>query len=135
LIGTIDDEYTISVFGEGTGNYIDSLIFRRYLSNAGASEKIYTIKNDELLMKAVNELVKIFKPNGPTNFQFRKQNGNVYLLEINPRISSACSLRTKFGYNEPVLCVQHFLENKSYSIQNKKDGIAIRYIADKIIYE
>ncbi|MES2514149.1 MAG: ATP-grasp domain-containing protein [Bacteroidota bacterium] len=134
-VGTVDDEYTISVFGDGTGNYIDSLILRRYLSKAGASEKTYTIKNDELLMKAIKDLVKIFKPEGPTNFQFRKQNNKVYLLEINPRISSACSLRTKFGYNDPLFCIQHYLENKTYSIQDKKEGRAIRYIADQITYE
>jgi carbamoyl-phosphate synthase large subunit len=132
-VGTVDEEYTISVFGDGTGNYIDSLILRRYLSKAGASEKTYTIKNDELLMKAVKDAVEIFKPEGPTNFQFRKQNDKVYLLEINPRISSACSLRTKFGYNEPLFCIHHYLENGNYIFSDKKEGKAIRYIADKVI--
>ncbi len=134
-VGSIDEEYTISVFGDGNGNYIDSLILRRYLSIAGASEKTFTIKDDRKLMNAVNDLVEIFKPDGPTNFQFRKKNDIVYLLEINPRISSACSLRTKFGYNEPLFCIQHYLESKTYSIKNKKDGKAIRYIADHITYE
>jgi carbamoyl-phosphate synthase large subunit len=135
FVGSVDDEYTISVFGDGTGNYIDSLILRRYLSKAGASEKTYTIKNDELLMKAVNDLLEIFKPEGPTNFQFRKQEDKVYLLEVNPRISSACSLRTKFGYNEPLFCLQHYLFNKEYTYLEKTYGKAIRYISDKMIYE
>jgi carbamoyl-phosphate synthase large subunit len=134
-VGTVDDEYTISVFGDGNGDFVDSLILKRYLSKAGASEKTYTIEYDEVLMKAVKDLIEIFKPEGPTNFQFRKQNTKVYLLEINPRISSACSLRTKFGYNEPLFCIQHYLENKDYNIQVKKGGKAIRYIADHITYE
>lgn len=134
-VGTVDDEYTISVFGDGNGDFVDSLILKRYLSKAGASEKTYTIEYDEVLMKAVKDLVEIFKPEGPTNFQFRKQNTKVYLLEINPRISSACSLRTKFGYNEPLFCIHHYLENKDYNIQVKKGGKAIRYIADHITYE
>jgi carbamoyl-phosphate synthase large subunit len=134
-VGSVDEEYTISVFGDGDGDFIDSLILRRYLSNAGASEKTFTIKRDVLLMNAVEKLVKIFKPEGPTNFQFRKQNNSVFLLEINPRISSACSIRAKFGYNDPLFCIQHYLENKIYSNQDKKSGKAIRYIADKIVYE
>jgi carbamoyl-phosphate synthase large subunit len=134
-IGTDDEEYTISVFGDGNGNFIDKSMLRRYLSKAGASEKVFTVKEDKQLENAVKELVKIFEPEGPTNFQFRKQQDKVYLLEINPRISSACSLRTKFGYNDPLFCIQHYLENKIYSVQDKKDGKAIRYIADKIIYE
>lgn len=133
--GTIDEEYTISIFGDGQGNYIDSLILRRYLSIAGASEKTYTIKEDVELMKAVTDLVTIFKPVGPTNFQFRKQDGKAFLLEINPRISSACSIRTKFGYNDPLFSIQHYLENKQYTIQQKKQGKAIRYIADNVSYE
>jgi carbamoyl-phosphate synthase large subunit len=134
-VGTDDEEYTISLFGDGNGGFVDSLILRRYLSKAGASEKVFTIKEDSQLEKAVKELVKIFNPQGPTNFQFRKQQEKVYLLEINPRISSACSLRAKFGYNDPLLCIQYYLEDKTYSIQDKKDGKAIRYIADKVIYE
>ena len=134
FIGTIDEEYTISIFGDGQGNFVDSLILRRYLSKAGASEKTFTIKHDTALMEAVEALVSIFKPEGPTNFQFRKQEGKVFLLEINPRISSACSIRTKFGYNDPFLCVQHYLDNKTYAVQDKKEGKAIRYIADAIVY-
>lgn len=133
-IGSIDEEYTISIFGDGNGNYIDSIILRRYLSIAGASEKTYTVKEDLQLMKAVSDLVSIFKPVGPTNLQFRKQNGKAFLLEINPRISSACSLRTKFGYNDPLYSVQHYLENKRYTVQAKKQGKAIRYIADNVSY-
>jgi len=134
-IGTLDEEYTISAFGDGTGGYIDAFILKRYLSKAGASEKTFVILHDVELMESVNKLTKIFKPIGPTNFQFRKDGDKVYLLEINARISSACSIRTKFGYNEPMYCIQHYLENDSYTIQSKKSGKAIRYIADEIIYE
>ena len=134
-VGSIDEEYTISAFGDGNGNAIDLLILRRYLSAAGASEKAYTIEDSAPFIPAINELMKLFKPIGPTNFQFRKQQDSIYLLEINPRISSACSIRTKFGYNDPLLCIQHYLQNKKYQPINKLKGSAIRYIADKISYE
>ena len=134
-VGSINEEYTVSVFADGKGSYIDSYILRRYLSSAGASEKAFSIKNDSAIIKSVNTLVKIFKPEGPTNMQFRKIDNKVFLLEVNPRISSACSLRTKFGYNEPLYCLQHYLFNKEYIRTEKKFGKAIRYISDKIIYE
>lgn len=134
-IGSINEEYTVSIFGDGKGGYIDSYIFRRYLSSAGASEKTFSIKNDSAIIKTVNSLIKIFKPEGPTNMQFRKVENKVFLLEVNPRISSACSLRTKFGYNEPLYCLQHYLFRKEYILSEKKYGMAIRFIADKIIYE
>jgi carbamoyl-phosphate synthase large subunit len=134
-IGSNDEEYTVSVFGDGNGSYIDSYILRRYLSSAGASDKVFSIKHDIAIEKSVNEIVKIFKPVGPTNMQFRKSANKVFLLEINPRISSACSLRTKFGYNEPLYCLQHYIFSKQYLPTEKKFGKAIRYISDKVIYE
>lgn len=134
-IGSTDEEYTVSIFADGKGGYIDSYILRRYLSSAGASEKAFSIKHDSAITKSVDKLVKIFKPEGPTNMQFRKSDNKVFLLEINPRISSACSIRTKFGYNEPLLCIQHYLNNKNYILAEKKYGKAIRYISDHIVYE
>ncbi len=134
-IGSTDEEYTVSIFADGKGSYIDSYILRRYLSSAGASEKAFSIKHDNAITKSIDKLVKIFKPEGPTNMQFRKSDNKVFLLEINPRISSACSIRTKFGYNEPLYCLQHYLFNKEYTRTEKKFGKAIRYISDKVIYE
>jgi len=134
-IGSLDEEYTISVFGDGQGGYIDAFILKRYLSKAGASEKMFVIKNDDSLYESIKLLTNIFKPEGPTNFQYRKERDKVWLLEINARISSACSVRTKFGYNEPMYCIQYYLENGAYTILSKKSGKAIRYIADEIRYE
>lgn len=135
MVGSVDEEYTIAVFGDGKGNFLDSIILRRYLAASGASDKTFVIKNDDALMKSVKVLVELFKPIGPTNFQFRKEGEKVFLLEINPRISSSCSIRTKFGYNEPVHCINYFSKNLELIIFPKKEGKAIRYIADNVIYE
>lgn len=135
FVGSDDEEYTISVFGDGKGGYLDSIILRRYLSTSGATEKAFVKREDKDLMKSVSSLIKIFKPIGPTNFQYRKSGNKVFLLEVNPRISSTCSIRAKFGYNEPLYCLEYFLENKKISTGDKKFGKAIRYISDEIIYE
>lgn len=134
-IGTEDEEYTVSAFSDGSGTVLDSIILRRYLSKEGSTNKAFVVREDAALSKFVQELVKLLMPVGPTNFQFRKQDGVAYLLEINPRISSACSLRTKFGYNEPLYCVNHFLENEDIEIAEKRFGKAIRFISDCVVYE
>jgi carbamoyl-phosphate synthase large subunit len=83
----------------------------------------------------IKELCGLFKPVGPTNFQFRKQDGILKLLEINPRISSSTSIRTGFGYNESLMAVEYFLENKTPVQPVIKKGKAIRYTEDLFIYE
>lgn len=134
-IGSIDDEYTVSVFGTGDGRYADKIILRRYLSPEGATQKAFVVQEDESLQQAVDALVAELKPVGPTNFQFRKSDTIAYLLEINPRISSACSLRTSFGYNEPGYCIDYFLKKQIPVAQLHKIGKAIRFIEDLLIYE
>jgi carbamoyl-phosphate synthase large subunit len=134
-IGSNDDEYTFSVFGNGDGTIADQVILRRYLSKEGATQKANVIPKDDALQDFVNKLVQHLKPIGPTNFQFRKQDGIAYLLEINPRISSACSIRSKFGYNEPKACIEYYLEDGKVEVMNKTTGYAIRYIQDHIVYE
>jgi carbamoyl-phosphate synthase large subunit len=135
VIGSSDGEYTVSVFGTGDGRYWDHLVLRRYLSAQGATEKAFVEQGAPALMSVLDALVAALKPIGPTNFQFREHHGEYYLLEVNPRISSACSLRTGFGYNEPEYCIDYFLNGKLDTPKPKKQGSAIRYIEDLIRYE
>ena len=57
------------------------------------------------------------------------------LLEINPRISSATSIRTAFGMNEAVMCVQHYLWGKVIEQPVLRAGRAERFIEDRIGYD
>ncbi len=134
IIGTMNSEYTVSVFGDGNGGFYDSISLKRTLSGEGATGKA-TFVDDEKINEYVAELVRVLQPIGPTNIQLRIENEIPYLLEINPRISSACSLRTSFGYNEPEMCVLYFLFNQSIAQSIKKPGSAVRFIDDYITYE
>ena len=84
--------------------------------------------------EALLKFCKYFKPIGPTNFQFRKHEGVLKLLEINPRISSATSIRTAFGYNECKMAVEYYLKNKKPKQPVIKQGRAVRYTEDFIFY-
>ncbi|WP_392560001.1 ATP-grasp domain-containing protein [Orbus mooreae] len=131
IVGDNDHEYTASIFGLGNGQYKNSIIFKRKLSGEGATAKAEVIFDNDLLIE-ITKLTRLFKPSGPTNFQFRKHDGQYLLLEINPRISSSTSIREAFGYNEARMCIEYYLyHNEPYNVEVIK-GKAIRYIKDMI---
>lgn len=129
IMGTSDREYTVAVFGYGDGTSTNPICFKRILSGEGATAKAEVVNLPEL-NKAVENYTKNLKPIGPTNYQFRYDNGQYYLLEINPRISSSTSIRSLLGYNEPELCINYFIEGKKQYTINYENGKIIRYIAD-----
>lgn len=130
IVGDMEHEYTVGVFGLGEGEYIGPIIMKRKLSQEGATSKAEVVF-DDLFEKVIEKLVKVLKPLGPTNLQFRKHEGNYVLLEINPRISSSTSVRAALGYNESLMSVRYFLENR---IEKPKIvcGKAVRFI-DEVI--
>jgi carbamoyl-phosphate synthase large subunit len=134
IVGNDSEEYTTSAFCDGKGGFYNYITLRRKLSKDGFTEKaeVVDLENIEETLKSI---CSIFKPIGPTNFQFRKHNGILKLLEINPRISSSTSIRTKFGYNEALMAVDYFINGIIPTQPKIKKGKAIRYIEDLIIYE
>jgi carbamoyl-phosphate synthase large subunit len=133
IIGTIDEEYTVSGFFDKESNLIDYFPLKRKLSSAGFTEQAEVA--DRNFGEVLIDLAKTFKPIGPTNFQFRMDRDQPKLLEINPRISSATSIRTLFGYNEAEMSVEYFLHDTLPEAKDKS-GImgrkAIRYTEDYI---
>jgi len=129
IVSSMDEEYTSAVFGDGKGGYFDSIILKRTLSGEGSTNRALRVE-DDLIQDYITRLCQILKPVGPLNIQLRKEEGVVYLLEINTRVSSSCSIRTMMGYNEPEMCVRYFLMNESIQKGNRTARKAIRYIAD-----
>jgi carbamoyl-phosphate synthase large subunit len=134
IIGDDGHEYSISTFCHPMTGAYASMGLRRKLSHDGYTQHAEVIDTHPFL-ETIDQLVGVFQPVGPTNFQFRTQNDQIYLLEINPRISSATSIRTAFGYNEAEMAVRFFLENQLPSQPIIKFGRATRYIEDGIFYE
>jgi carbamoyl-phosphate synthase large subunit len=131
IIGSPDEEYTVSAFFNEASYLIDYFPLKRKLSNDGftLAAQVVDVDYDRLLF----DLAKEFKPIGPTNFQFRVDGEETKLLEINPRISSATSIRASFGYNEAVMSIDYFLNRRLPSRIDKsrlKDKRAIRYYED-----
>jgi len=133
IMGDSDSEFTVGVFGLGDGRHSGLISMRRKLSQEGSTAKAEVVQSDDI-RKCIDRLCASLKPIGPTNFQFRMHNGVYKLLEVNPRISSSTSIRTAFGYNEAVLCVEFFLRNRIV-IPTVRSGYAIRYIDEVVCCE
>lgn len=132
IVGTPDSEYTVATFGFGNGEATKPLTFKRTLNREGATTKAQIVHRkalDELTYKLVN----YFKPVGPTNLQFREHQGEFFLLEINPRISSSTSIRANFGYNEADMCLEFYVNNKRPQPKTVDNGFIIRYLEDLVI--
>lgn len=134
IIGSDEEEYTVGVFGFGDGTCSQAITFRRTLSGEGATAKAWVVL-DEQLAAAVDRLTALFRPLGPTNFQFRKDHDAFLLLEVNPRISSSTSLRMAFGFNEASMCIDYYLHDKRPEPVEIRRGHALRYIEDLICYD
>jgi carbamoyl-phosphate synthase large subunit len=132
IVGSDDrDEFTVGAFGLGDGTSLGCIVFERILSGEGATAKAWVRRLPEL-ESLVESLVEMFRPEGPTNLQFRLHEDTYLLLEINPRISSSNSLRTAFGYNEAEMSLDHYLLGVRPETPIVSDGFAVRYIEDLV---
>jgi carbamoyl-phosphate synthase large subunit len=132
LIGSDDQEFTVGAFGLGDGTALPPIIFRRKLSVAGNTQYAEVVEHP-VLAETVEKMAAIFKPLGPTNYQFRMDGETPYLLEINPRFSSSTSLRAAFGYNEAAMCVDFFLHGRRPAAPEIRSGRGWRYYEDLVV--
>jgi carbamoyl-phosphate synthase large subunit len=134
IVGDNNEEYSVSAFGDGKGGYLAYMSIKRKLSKDGYTDRAETIEPQDIQI-VLKTLCEIFKPIGPTNFQFRLHEEMLKLLEINPRISSATSIRTSFGYNESLMALNYFIYNQLPSQPIVKKGKAVRYVTEKIFLD
>lgn len=134
IVGDQQSEYTVSGFFDKERNLCCLIGLRRQLGKEGFTEKA-SVSLPPRAEEAIAELGDLLKPVGPTNFQFRLHDGKLKLLEINPRISSATSIRTAFGYNESAMSAEYFLADIPPSQPAIRPGHAVRYIEEHIFYD
>jgi carbamoyl-phosphate synthase large subunit len=134
IVGSADEEYTVGAFGDGEGGFTAQIQMRRRLSGEGATLKAEVVE-DAGLAARVGAYGRAFRPIGPTNLQFRRDGERFALLEINPRISSATSLRAAFGYNEAQMAVGYYLRGRLPAQPAIRRGRAVRYIEDFVEFE
>lgn len=134
IVGRDDEEYTVGVFGLGGGDCVGPIVFRRTLARAGHTAYAEVVRNDAIHDMTMR-LVRHFTPVGPTNLQFRMEAGHPYLLEINPRFSSSCSLRTAFGFNEARMAIEWLRHGRVVTDVHVGKGRAWRYNEDFVQHD
>ncbi|HTO31750.1 MAG TPA: ATP-grasp domain-containing protein [Pararhizobium sp.] len=132
FIGNDEQEFTVGAFGFGDGTALPPIVFRRKLSVAGNTQYAEVVDHP-VLADTVEKLAAIFRPVGPTNYQFRMDGETPYLLEINPRFSSSTSLRAAFGYNEAVMSVEYYLWGQRPAAPDIRPGRGWRYYEDYVV--
>jgi len=129
-IGREEEEYTAGVFGKGDGRFAGPIVLKRKLLYGSTFEA--EINEFPRVSSVVERVAKSLKPVGPTNIQVRVDRGVAKVLEINPRVSSSCSIKAAFGFNEPEMSVRFFVLGRKDFRPKPKKGIAVRYIEDLI---
>lgn len=96
-IGIVEEEYTVGVFSNG--KTIQSIAFKRTLDLNGMSKMVELVE-DEKITQIAFTVAKNFRLKGSINLQMRKQDGEYYIFEINPRISSTVGFRYRLGFKD-----------------------------------
>lgn len=131
LVGSVEEEHTASGFFTSDSHMCCQVNLKRTLSSEGFTQ-CAEVADVGGMAEGMSTLGKVLSAVGPTNFQFRIHEGQLKLLEINPRISSATSIRTAFGYNECLMSLDYFLDGFEPSQPAVTQGRAVRYTEDYI---
>jgi len=127
-VGTPDDEYTVGVLFDRSGELLNSIAIKRTINSAltirtrvpnrtGREElgKMLVVSSgisqgevgDWPEIRAQCEAIaQSLNPSAPVNVQCRVVEGKVIPFEINPRFSGTTSLRAMAGYNEPDVLIR-----------------------------
>lgn len=129
-IGDEREEYTLTVFSDGM--IVNYIAFKRILGFGGMSRFVELV-NDDHLKEIAYLLAKIIHLKGSINVQMRKRDGEYYIFEINPRISSTIGFRLQLGFNDVSWWID-MLEGKKikqYIYPNKKI-YGVRSVEEKL---
>lgn len=132
-IGDADDEYTMTVFSDG--HVVNSIAFKRDLGFGGMSRFVELVHDDKV-DEIAHKIAALFDLKGSVNVQMRKLNGEYYVFEINPRISSTMGFRLQLGFNDTAWWIDMLEGNKveQYIVPNKNVH-GVRNVEEKLFYE
>ena len=130
IVGSEEEEYTVSVFGFGDGNGTEPAILRRRLGPDGATWWAETVEFCPPIEEYSRALTQALRPEGPTNYQFRLSDDRAMLLEINPRVSASTGLRAALGVNEAQACIEYYVHHSKPTETRLRPGRARRFVED-----
>lgn len=97
------EEYTVDILSDQDGRVLSVVPRKRLEVRAGEVSKAVTVKNKELINMAVN-IIEGLGIIGPSNLQVKVlPDGEVKVIEINPRFGGGVPLSYQAGVNYPQL--------------------------------
>lgn len=130
-VGDYEQEYTIGVSSDVSGNVLGSVIVRRKLGTSLSTrlkiregKQTYMIStgisqgdvcHGDLLKEQAARIARLLDSRGPLNIQGRLVGERLMLMEVNPRLSGTTSLRAMAGYNEPELMIRYYVNKEKWS--------------------
>ncbi len=108
----------------------NEIFITRCKANGG---RIQSIINSNKINNICKDIQGILKLSVPYNIQFKEHNGQLYLLEINPRMSGGVHLSSLSGVNIPYLAIKQMLgetvekvpEIKECNVANCEKGVVV----------
>lgn len=122
-----DQEYTSTIFSDGTTT--TSITFRRILKN-GISHFVELVDSPDIkaMGKKIASAIQLY---GSINIQTRKVNGEHFVFEINPRLSSTIFFRNMVGFKDAHWWIQTLLGNKIPSFSLTRSSFrGLRYLTE-----
>jgi carbamoyl-phosphate synthase large subunit len=128
-------EINIAGLGDGKGNAISVIPMRKlYITEKGKAWAGITIEDEKLIALAKN-FAKATAWKGGFELEIMlDENGNLYIMEVNPRFPAWVYLTAAAGQNQPKALVDLALGNPVEEMSNYKAGkMFIRYAWDNIV--
>ncbi len=121
-IGSSEQEYTTTVYRSKETTKV--ITFRRTLQ--GDKTGYAEICSVQELEKYSHIIADTFELNGSINIQSRMENGNYYIFEINPRISSTVYIRNHFNFTDLLWWICDLMNINYIQVDNiKHRGIGV----------
>ena len=151
-MGTPDSEYTVGVLTDMVnGELIGSIALRREVTSGlsnrmripdrkgGATLVVSSgISQGEFrdypqIRQECERIALTLGSCGPLNIQCRAVNGEVYVFEINPRLSGTTYLRALAGRNEADVLIRRHLRGDITPVAKYTEGMALRGLAEEVV--
>ena len=129
------NEVNVTAIGDGNGNCIGAVPMRKlYITDKGKAWSGISL-DDQKLIEITNRVMKNSKWKGGCELEFIKTNdGEYYLLEMNPRFPAWVYLAVGCGQNHPEALVRMALGEKVEPYKGYEVGkMFIRYSYDQIV--
>lgn len=129
--GMLNDEYTCSIFRLSDGTLLGPFTARRSLR--GGDSWVVEVDRFETLHPLILAIGNAMPAMGPLNVQMIETEAGPVPFEINARYSGTTAIRAHFGFNEPLMALQHFVSGEALETPKYRKGIALRYTEEVFV--